>query len=338
MRGRRLAALGIALALAATALVVAAIRRDDRAPSLVAAAHDVVSTGVPGVVVRLRDGKEVQELGAGTASAGDRFRIGSVTKTLVAALALELVDEGALALDDPVSRHVPGLLRDGGRVTVRDLLGHTAGLYDYTHEPVLLNGDLSPRALVGIANRRPRTAGYAYSSTNYLALGLVLEAAGAAPLDTLLRRHVLEPFSLSGTRLATGRVTGRYLHGHLRATRDGIATGRLRDTDRQSARSAWAAGAAVSTAADLDRFFTRLLAGDLGQRMLPLEDARYGLGLARFTTDCGGVVGHTGSLLGTVTVVGARGDRLLVVAANAFPLTPVQEAALQRVLALALCG
>jgi D-alanyl-D-alanine carboxypeptidase len=72
--------------------------------------------------------------------------------------------------------------------------------------------------------------------------------------------------------------------------------------------------------------------------MRPRGDARYGLGLARFETDCGPVIGHTGNLLGTVTVVWARGDRMLVTAANAFPLDPAQEAALQRLLGLAVCG
>ena len=133
---------------------------------------------MPGVVVRLRDGADVDAFARGRASPADRFRVGSITKTFVAVLALKLADAGALRLDDPVSRHVPGLLRDGDRVTIRDLLDHTAGLYDYTQDPELLNGELSPRALVAIADRRPRSTGYAYSSTNYLALGLVLEAAG----------------------------------------------------------------------------------------------------------------------------------------------------------------
>ena len=94
----------------------------------------------------------------------------------------------------------------------------------------------------------------------------------------------------------------------------------------------------MSTAADLDRFFTQLLASDLGRRMRPSGDGRYGLGLVRFDTECGPVLGHTGNLLGTVTVVWARGDRMLVTAANAFPLDPAEEAALQRLLIQSVCG
>jgi hypothetical protein len=55
-------------------------------------------------------------------------------------------------------------------------------------------------------------------------------------------------------------------------------------------------------------------------------------------TGCGPVVGHTGNLLGTITVVGRHGDRLLVAAADVYPLTPRQEAALEKLLARALCG
>ena len=336
MRSLRLVAVVDGAALAVAALLVA--QDDDPPPSLETLADELVATGVPGVLVHLRDADDVGAFGRGDASADDRFRVGSVTKTMIAALALTLADAGALALDDPVSRHVPGLLRDGDRITVRSLLAHTAGLYDYTYDRALLNGELPPRALVAIADRRARSKGYAYSSTNYLALGLALEAAGGAPIAELLRRHVFEPYGLENTTFETGRVSGDYLHGNERASRDGIATGGLRDTHGRTARSAWAAGAVVSTATDLDRFFERVLDSDLGRRMRPTGDARYGLGLARFVTGCGPVVGHTGNLLGTITVVGKYGDRLLVAAADVYPLTPRQEVALEKLLARALCG
>jgi D-alanyl-D-alanine carboxypeptidase len=329
------------LALAAAVLVaVVATRSEDPSPSFAAAATRVVQGGVPGVIVRLRDGDDVQALAGGEAAAGDRFRVGSVTKTFVAALALalDLADRGVLSLADPVAASEPGLLRDGGEITVRDLLSHRAGLFDYTSEPALLRGDLTARALVRIADGRPRANGYAYSSTNYLALGLVLEQAADEPLGRLLRERVFEQYGLRETDFVPGPMTGPHLHGHERPLRDGIATGSLRDTSGRSARSAWAAGAAVSTAAELDRFFTRLLASDAGRRMTPGPGERYGLGLARFDTPCGPVVGHTGNLLGTVTVVWARGDRVLVVAANVFPLTPEQETAVRLLLERAFCS
>jgi D-alanyl-D-alanine carboxypeptidase len=323
---------------AAALVAVAVLLLRDTPPTLQETADELVASGVPGVLVRVRDGTDVRELAAGDATTEERFRIGSVTKTFVATLALRLADAGVLGLDDPVERYEPGLLADGERVTVRDLLDHTAGLFDYTSDPELLRGEQAPSTLVAIANRRERTNGYAYSSTNYLALGLVLEAAAAAPIGELLRRQVFGPAGLRETAFLAGRLTGQHLHGHERPVHDGVATGTLRDTSSRTARSAWAAGAVVSTAADLDRFFTWLLGSELGRRMRPAAGARYGLGLARFESPCGPVVGHTGNLLGTLTVVWTRDDRLLVVAANVYPLTPEQESKLQLLLGRAFCS
>ena len=325
--------------LAAAALVAAAVFWPrDTPPTLDATASDLVASGVPGVIVRLRDGGEVRELAKGEASVDDRFRVGSVTKTFVAALALDLADRGLLSLDDAAADFEPRLVSDADEITIRELLSHRAGLFDYTSDPALLRGELDPRALVGIADAKPREAGYSYSSTNYLALGLVLQRAGLAGLDQMLQRQILGPYRLTDTTFEPGTVEGPHLHGHERPVRDGIATGSLTDTSDRTARSAWAAGAMVSTAADLDRFFTRLLGSDLGRRMRPQGDDRYGLGLARFDTPCGPVVGHTGNLLGMLTVVWARDDRLLVVAANVFPLTPEQESKLQLLLGRAFCS
>ena len=336
---KRLGAVGlVAAVIAGIGTAAFVLRADDGTTEAIGTAADaLVAGGVPAVLVRVRDGNEQPvELQRGDASVGDRFRVGSVTKTFVAAAALMLADEGRLSLDDPVDRHVLGLLRDGDRVVVRDLLDHTAGLFDYTSVRELREGDRSPRALVDLTNTQDRNPG-AYSSTNYLALGLVLEAASGRSLGDLLE-DVFTRFGLEGTSFDPGRVRGPYLHGHERALRDGIATGRLRDTAARTARSTWAAGAVVSTAADLERFFTRLLASELGRRMTPVRASRFGLGLVRFETECGTAVGHTGNVLGTVTVVWARGGRVLVAAANVFPLTPDQEAAFQRLLVRAFCG
>lgn len=338
MRRLLVAALAAAAVLAAVVALRSVDSGEDPPASLAAAAAAVVESGVPGVIVRLRDGDRVRELAKGEAAVDDRFRIGSVTKTFVAALTLDFARLGILSLDETVADFEPRLVSDAAEITIRELLSHRAGLFDYTSAPALLRGELDPRALVGIADGKPRAEGYSYSSTNYLVLGLVLQRAGLADLDEMLARQILEPYGLADTTFEPDVVDGPHLHGHTRPLRDGIATGSLRDTSGRTARSAWAAGAMVSTAADLDRFFTRLLAGDLGRRMRPRGDDRYGLGLARFETACGPVVGHTGNLLGTLTVVWTRGDRVLVVAANVFPLTPEQETALEALLRRAFCG
>src|SRR5262245_15727187 len=105
---------------------------------------------MPGALVRVRDGDETVELARGEGAPGIRFRVGSLTKTFVAALTIRLADRGMLSLDDPMGRFLPGLLRDGDRVTIRDLLDHRAGLFDYTGDPELLRDDRPPRELVAI--------------------------------------------------------------------------------------------------------------------------------------------------------------------------------------------
>jgi D-alanyl-D-alanine carboxypeptidase len=329
-------------ALVAVALVAAAsiwlLRGDDHEGELGRTLDALVAAGMPGALVRVREGDETVELARGEASPDIRFRVGSVTKTFVAALTLMLADRDVLGLDDPVDAYLPGLLRDGDRVTIRDLLSHRAGLFDFTSDPELLRDDLAPRALVRIADARERLPGYAYSSSNYLVLGLLLEEATGKPLAELLRRHVFEPFGLDQTTFETGVVPGPHLHGHALATRDGVATGTLRDTSHLTAVSVWAAGAIVSTARDLDRFFDLLWSRGLAARMTPRPGDRYGLGLGRGEAPCGDIVGHTGNLLGTVTVARKRGDRSVIVAGSAYPFTPEVEKRFADLLREATCG
>ena len=121
--------------------------------------------------------------------ADERFRIGSVTKTFVAALVLLLVEDGKLRLDDTVESRLPGLIPSGEEITVRQLLSHTSGLPDYVEDPRVLRDpgrrwrprDLLALALADPARRSAPGGGFAYSSTNYVVLGLLAEAVGDAP-------------------------------------------------------------------------------------------------------------------------------------------------------------
>jgi D-alanyl-D-alanine carboxypeptidase len=119
----------------------------------------VLEAGAPGVVGLVRAGERTWQGASGLgdlranrpARASDRFRIGSVTKSFVATLVLQLVGEGRLRLDDNLERWLPGLVPGGERVTVRQLLNHTSGLYDYSDD---LSGPprrFRPRGLVAIA-------------------------------------------------------------------------------------------------------------------------------------------------------------------------------------------
>src|SRR5262245_23358906 len=122
MRRHVVGGLVAAVLLAGAAVSSSSLRDDDEQQKLGRALDALVAAGMPGAIVRVRDGEQTVELARGEASPGIRFRVGSVTKTFVAALTLRLADRQVLGLDDPVDRYLPGLLRDGDRVTIRDLL------------------------------------------------------------------------------------------------------------------------------------------------------------------------------------------------------------------------
>lgn len=138
----------------------------------------------------------------------DRFRIAGLTKTYVAAVMLQLAAEGRLGLDDPVARYLPGLLRDGGRITVRELLNHTSGLADSSELPAIQyaaqNGGTVPaREQIRLANAEPRSlaagARWQYSNTGYLVAGLLIERLTGQPLGQVLTSRLFRPLHLSAT-------------------------------------------------------------------------------------------------------------------------------------------
>src|SRR3954447_8981258 len=133
---------------------------------------ELVATGASGAIARGDDGAHTWRLASGAARLDPpvsmrpsaRFRIASETKTFVATVALQLVGEGTLRLDDTVARWVPGLLPNGRAITLRMLLNHTSGLLDYTEDQDFLSQVIadpgrvwSPRELVAIAKAHPTT-------------------------------------------------------------------------------------------------------------------------------------------------------------------------------------
>jgi D-alanyl-D-alanine carboxypeptidase len=334
-------------------------------PSLEERLASVIRAGTPGVLVRVDDGARHVTAVRGVAvlsprirlRGDDRFRAGSITKTFVAVVALQLVAEKRLRLEDTVERRLPGLVPGGERITVRDLLGHTSGLADYTATPGFLARTQreparrwTPRELIGLAvGRGPAgpVGRFAYSSTNYVVLGSIVERAAGKPLADVLRRRIIAPLGLRGTSYVSGAAGGRHVHGYTPSQHDGVVGSIAAARDRGADGASWAgaAGALVSTAPDLSRFFGALLQGRLlPPRLLalmrPTPGARYGLGLAAFRTPCGTAIGHTGNLLGVVSAAwnSTDGRRRVVAMSNSYPLTPEADTAVRRLLETAFCG
>lgn len=342
--------------IAALALVAVSLAGPGAAEARPAASADrplgqllgaVVTEGSPGALVLVDDGASRRAAARGFAvlptraalRAGDRFRVGSITKTFVAVVALQLVAEGRLALRNTVERWLPGLVPNGDRITVEDLLGHTSGLADYAGDAAFLRRTAreparrwAPRELVRVALAQGPVAApgkrFSYASTNYVLLGLIVERATGTTLQQELHRRILSPLRLTSTSFAPGtQVVGRRAHGYAPSQHDGIvgSLATARDLDTASASWGWAAGAIVSTAPDLSRFLGALLQGRLlPERLLapmrPASGALYGLGLAAFRTPCGVAIGHTGNLLGTVSAAWSSPDgrRRVVAMSNSY--------------------
>jgi D-alanyl-D-alanine carboxypeptidase len=339
---------------------------------LATTAVEVIGAGVPGVLLRVQEGRIVRTVTAGVTDlvtgspmrADATFRAGSITKTFVATVVLQLVDEGRLALDRPVATWLPGLLADGGRITVRQLLNHTSGLFDYANDPVLIAGIVQDRVwdpleLVAIAESHPASfapgSAWAYSNSGYIVAGLLVERVTRHPLASELRRRIFEPLDLGHTSLptATGAMPGAFAHGYVATsflpTPDGVPF----DISGFNPSHAWASGALVSSAADLSRFYRALFGGELlSPRLLRqmkttvAEDPTnqrgvgYGLGIERYPDPCGIDWGHGGTIFGYEAAAfwNERTGRTTVMATNMFPRPEAAEAPLSALLDAALCG
>jgi D-alanyl-D-alanine carboxypeptidase len=356
-----------AAAVAAGAALALRDEGDDR--DLRPLMDEVIAGGVPGALVLVRDGDSAERWTAGLADreVGDamandtRFRIGSVTKTFVAAVVLGLAAEGRLGLDDPVARRLPGLPARWRAITARQLLQHTSGLPDIVGAGGLAPGPRgadrrwTPRRLLVLAASRPRVAApgrrFSYASTNYVVLGLLVEQVTGTSLGRQLHERVFGPLRLRQTAFVVdGGAGARQAHGYVAPVHDGVVLARDGGADHTSddASFTWAAGAIVSDAEDLARFYAALLGGRLlaprwlqgMTRTVPAGSLRYGLGLAAHRTPCGTAWGHTGNLLGYITAVLSTRDgrRQAVVMVNSSPLAPEPATSVRRLIDVAFCG
>ena len=303
-------------------------------PKLQRVLDGLVRTGAAGVLLHYRDGQRewrgssgVTDLATGAPVDPDGwFRIGSVTKTFTAAVVLQLVGEGVLALGDSVERWLPGVVPGGDGITVRQLLNHTSGLHNYTNDlgdPAAIVRDRfvqwEPMRAVGMAVSRdplfaPGTM-WAYSNTNYILLGMVIEVATSASYGAEVRRRILDPLGMRRTVVPGDevRLPEPHAQGYM------PVDGELVDTAEFNVSQAWAAGEIVSTAADLNTFYAGLLSGEvvgLGEleAMLTTVDNSganhgYGLGIMRrVLADGEEVWGHFGGIYGYLTCSFHTGD------------------------------
>ncbi|MCQ9155382.1 serine hydrolase domain-containing protein [Acidomonas methanolica] len=225
---------------------------------------------VPGVLVGVWDGSGhsfVKGFGKSDLKSGapfspdDYVRIGSNTKTFIVTVLLQLVDEGRLSLDDPLSRFDIGVkVPDADHMTIRQLCQMRSGLFEVYDVPQLKedvppDSQWNPRQLVRWAvQQKPVFApgkGYHYSNTNYLLLGLVIESVTGHSVKSEVEDRLLKPFGLARTFYpATMEMPTPWAHGY-------------------------AAGSPHSTWKDVSNTVPVSLMGAAGNMISDLEDMRH---------------------------------------------------------------
>ncbi|MFE9927085.1 serine hydrolase domain-containing protein [Streptomyces sp. NPDC005774] len=267
-----------------------------------------------------------------------RFRAGSTTKVVTAALVLQLVAEGRVELDAPVTRYLPGLLPDSFAEppTVRHLLTYTSGLkpganLGSTTEEMYPNRfrTLSPQRVVATAVAKGPAFGpgkrQQYQNIDYTVLGLLIEKVTGDRYEHQADVRIFRPLGMRHTGFPVG--PDPRIHGpHHRAYTD--IGGRTTDVTEWNMSDRWAAGNMISTTADLERFLVALFRGQVVPQPLLDQmfvvpdvegDASYGMALERFVYNGTEIWGKTGSRPGYHTVLAATRDlsRTVVYSVNA---------------------
>jgi D-alanyl-D-alanine carboxypeptidase len=338
-------------------------------------ANQMAAAGAPGVIIMSRNGRQVSHVVAGVADKAtrqpmqprDKVHIGSITKTFVATVVLQLAAEGRLSLDDSVQQLLPGVIAGHGynpaRITVRQLLQQTSGIRDYVDAPGFLTPQNlakthQPQQLVDIAlSLGPPLHGWNYSNTNYILLGMIIQKVTGQSPGTEISRRILTPLGLRGTSfpLSSTQITAPYAHGYY---------GAMDVTNAVNPSNEGTAGAMISTVDDVARFYRALLTGWLlppaQQRELmntiPVNDTgelfaeHYGLGIYSVQLSCGTAWGHDGGApqgYKTIAYTSQDGSRQAVMVYNSYsmsvpPPAGTETAAFERdqrnALDIAFCG
>ncbi|MFD8972394.1 serine hydrolase domain-containing protein [Streptomyces sp. NPDC059593] len=329
-----------ATALAAPALAAPAPAKQDHAAAQ-RALQAAVDAGVPGAVAQARDGRTAWTGTAGERKGDDRYRVGSITKTFVATVLLQLQAEGRIDLDDPVEKWLPGVVRgnghDGRKITVRQLLNHTSGVYSVTSDPgfqekIFGPGFLehrydrwTPKQLVDIAMTHapdfaPGTA-WNYSNTNYVLAGMVIEKVTGRPYGKAVENRIIKPLKLRATSVPGTDVRMPKPSSPAYSTLSADPNATVHDVSRLSPTLAYAAGEMISDSNDLQTFYRALLKGKLLPKAelremtttVPispeLPGAGYGLGLMKQKLSCGKEIwGHGGGIHGSSSDAQATRD------------------------------
>ncbi|MED1512468.1 serine hydrolase domain-containing protein [Bacillus proteolyticus] len=313
------------------------------------AIRDTLQLGFPGILAKTSEGGKTWGYAAGVADLSTkkpmktdfRFRIGSVTKTFIATVLLQLAGENRLNLDDSIEKWLPGIIQGNGydakQITIRQMLNHTSGIAEYsrskeadfTHTKRLYTAE----ELVNIGLLMPPDfapgKGWSYSNTGYVLLGILIEKVTGNSYAEEIENRIIEPLELSNTFLpGNSSVIPGTKHARGYEGYDGASE--LKDVTYFNPSIGSSAGEMISTADDLNKFFSYLLSGklmkerQLKQMLTTVPTGRaeiggYGLGIYETKLPSGVQIwGHTGDIPGFSTFAGGTlgGKHTLAVSLN----------------------
>jgi len=263
-----------------------------------------------------------------------QFGIASVTKPVIAAQVMQMVEAGELSLDDPATDHLPaGFAFDTNGATIRQLLDHRSGIPDWYGDAMEKNvatdrgrewSTAEVLALVG-TTRRPAGGSFLYADTNYTLLGLVIEEVAERPLVDVLRAGVLNVPGTERLVYQPDETPSEPLAMPLSGSRAALEQGGGYLPSLSDASSAGPAGALAADSISLARWWRALCAGQIVSKaslieMSTLVDGPGGYGLGLFDIADGGSVGHAGANFGYVSWAGCLPeDGAVIVVLSTYP-------------------
>lgn len=313
--------------------------------------------GPPGIVVAIGNGKQFTLRTAGVAdiaskakpAANDQMRLASVAKAFSGAAALSLVSRGKLKLSDTVGELVPGEPAEWNSVTLRQLLGHTSGIPDFSTFDDFIDALVAslqtappPRELLSYITEPALVdpGKYHYSNSDNILVALMVEAASHRSYESVLATNVFGPLYLTNTSLPSGSAISQpTMRGY------NVKVSPPEDVTEQFAAGwTWASGGVVSTPADALRFIRGYVSGALVNRSTRAAQFTFrpgsseppgpgvnsaGLALFKYVTSCGTVYGHTGNTPGYTQFVASSADGRHAVAVSINgQITPEQRSPL----------
>ncbi len=291
------------------------------------------------------------------------FRIGSPTKSVMAVIALQLWEEGLVDLEDPVTTWFPQY-EGWAEVTMEHLLQMRSGILDFYFVEDFLLGmfldarrERTPEELLDFVEDLPLAyppgTGGSYSNTNYILVGMIIEAVTGMPLEDVINQRIIQPLELVNCMFdVEGRTDMAWLaHGYaqpilvtasfnvpvqtaLLLPRSFFREDGLVDTAYLFHPSvSWSAGGLVCCAPSMARYVRAVVNGDLlgpdaHERMMDFKQSsifgdlhNYGMGISRIETPLGPAIGHGGNSIGysTSTFVYPEADLVIARMHSTFP-------------------